>query len=389
MFKILKGKINKVLYSVGFMAISIPYTHQYNSVTRWLYQMKIPSDSTGSLSIVKALASKTTPTKTSPPSATSPSAVSVSLSEEAKALLQQALANGKKMSPMEASLRAAVSPNKTLTSATVGPSYWKEPVPKNATLENPGFKASYFQSDTNYFVVVDNNTPTVDLLIPAGWGDRDGSSIPGHQPQKIGSVKIPANFVIPDVIPPDTPNNPTVIYNKDTGKSTTLNGLIRPVAGGPVYAFPASGSHAGSGLTGGEITQAELNQGKIEHGLAINIQASKYVSFNQGGFTYPATTADGYASPQTYGGSNPNVVMGARLVIPPDVKPADLGITSKDGLAIFNSLQKYGALVADDSGWDAFGFAVDIQAVDRLETIRPELHKMYQSLQVVVKKPTT
>lgn len=61
--------------------------------------------------------------------------------------------------------------------------------------------------------------------------------------------------------------------------------------------------------------------------------------------------ADANASNQ-YLGSNPALVMGSLLAIPPTITAQSLGVRSKAGQKIFQAMQDYGAYIVDDSGWD-------------------------------------
>ena len=107
---------------------------------------------------------------------------------------------------------------------------------------------------------------------------------------------------------------------------------------------------------GGSIRKGELlNDEPIRHALKIDIW-SKWLHYNGSsptpGFRWPARHADSYAA-NKYQGSNPALVMGSLLAIPPDVTAESLGLTSKAGKKIFQAMQDYGAYVVDDSFWDS------------------------------------
>jgi hypothetical protein len=319
-------------------------------------------------------------------------AVKIEVSEQARKLLSRGLATNtlettKKIQTSVQTLTTAPQTQieKPMTSLDLAPAYWKTKLPPFPKLQPVGFSATHYQTDVNYFVVVDNNTPKTTLYVPSNWTDRDGSEPGSTKPVWQMEIRLPDDFVIPDVSVAFSPNNPTAVYNKDTGEFLDLNGVARPVAGGPIYAYRGNGTHAGSGMSFGEITQAELEAGKIPHALAITVEAAKFLSFANGtGFTPPATKADAYANAQTYGGKDPKVMMGSRLAMPRHLKAEDLGITSRDGKNIFRALRQYGAYIVDDSGWDSLGLSTDTGAANRVEKIVPELQKMYQNLALVL-----
>lgn len=131
-----------------------------------------------------------------------------------------------------------------------------------------------------------------------------------------------------------------------------------------IYGPGISGAHGGSRLSslGGTIRLGELAPGKqvIPHALKLIIWAKHHIAYRQdgtNGYRWPATAADGYASPETYGGQVPALEMGALLALKPDF---DLNqLKTEPGKIIARTLQDYGAYVVDDTAWNFYGLAVE------------------------------
>jgi hypothetical protein len=145
-----------------------------------------------------------------------------------------------------------------------------------------------------------------------------------------------------------------------------FNGTARCQQGSPlygnwfgqsdIYGDGIAGGHGGSALSsiGGSIRKGELlNDEPIHHALKIDLWG-KWLYYNSSsptpGRRWPAALADFNASNQ-YKGSNPALVMGSLLAIPPNVTAESLGLTTKVGKS-FKALQNYGAYVVDDADWD-------------------------------------
>ncbi len=109
---------------------------------------------------------------------------------------------------------------------------------------------------------------------------------------------------------------------------------------------------------GGTIRLGELtNEEPIRHALKIKLHVVKYLSPDGSGFRWPAKTASWNAS--SYQGTNPNLVMGSLLAIPPSIMPESLGLTTEAGKKIFFALQNYGAYIVEDTGWDAYDIVIE------------------------------
>jgi hypothetical protein len=119
-----------------------------------------------------------------------------------------------------------------------------------------------------------------------------------------------------------------------------------------------AGCHGGSGLSGlgGTLTLADLTQaGPITHALKIALDGSVNYSDANGGFRWPADTADpGYndsGSASFYGGSNPLVQEGSLLALPPSISPSAFSNPTVARLA--QAMQDYGVYIVDNAGADS------------------------------------
>jgi hypothetical protein len=130
---------------------------------------------------------------------------------------------------------------------------------------------------------------------------------------------------------------------------TSVSNYWAPVA---IESQGITGCHGGSGLSGlgGTITLQDLNQsGPITHALKLALDGYLNYSDANGGYRWPATNADGgYNDPSNvnyYGGSNPNVVEGSLLALPPSISPSSFSNPTVQKIA--TALQDYGAYTVD------------------------------------------
>jgi hypothetical protein len=119
-----------------------------------------------------------------------------------------------------------------------------------------------------------------------------------------------------------------------------------------------AGCHGGSGLSGlgGTLTLQDLDQsGPITHVLKVALDGSVDYSDANGGYRWPALNSDaGYndsGSGNFYGGSNPNVVEGSLLALPPSISPSSFSNPTVRKIA--QAMQDYGAYTVDTTatGW--------------------------------------
>lgn len=270
-------------------------------------------------------------------------------------------------------------------------SFWWDEVPTDAEyvpvnmLGSNGIKTIRFRRDISYLVVADNTTPGIDAKVAGSWSNRDS----GTQVFATIHPRVPNDLVVPDASAGNTPNNPFLNINKDTGAVLAkLNGFCRPTEGGDCWGYAPPGTHAGSGITGGEITEQDITRGSINHAVSILIN-QPLLSSAGAGYVSPAVNADSdYNTPgnaKQYTGSNPLVVMGTRFAIPRDVMFEGLGLSNPYVEMLFNAFQKYGAYVTDSSGWDAV-YINPVPEVDSLfsgSTIENEMFVVLEQLRIV------
>ncbi|MEI2579598.1 hypothetical protein [Scytonema sp. PRP1] len=251
-------------------------------------------------------------------------------------------------------------------------SIWNMPIGSNAQYVDAYIGSKSVGVDTDWFIISKESDPGVSTYMPGAWGEgRCTGSTPQQQaqwhPEAGQLLKVPYDLVIQDAKPGFTPNNSSAFLKPDGRTLVSYNVTTRCQEGAPLYGVwfgeqdiygdGIDGGHGGSGMSsiGGSIRKGELfNDEPIRHALKIVIWG-KWLHYNASSSTpgrrWPARLADGGA-PNQYHGSNPALVMGSLLAIPPNVTAQSLGLTSKAGKKIFEAMQNYGAYVVDDSGWD-------------------------------------
>ena len=120
-----------------------------------------------------------------------------------------------------------------------------------------------------------------------------------------------------------------------------------------IYGSGIRGGHGGSGMSsiGGSIRRGELTSSQpIRHALKINLWAQRYLYYSSSnpGYRWPSDRADSYAANQ-YKGTNPKLVMGTLLAIPPVVTEKSLDLQTPAGRKLFQALQNYGGYADDMS----------------------------------------
>ncbi len=269
-------------------------------------------------------------------------------------------------------------------------SIWNTPIGTGAVYEPinigglPNLPAhSHVTVDPEYLLRPRKDAPVRILYQAAGWSNRSFSTA-----TFLGRIRIPDNFLLPDTTSTDRPNNCTVILANDRRTVWELNAFTRPAAGGNAWAYEGSpqdlyglgtyGAHAGSGLStlGGSLRKGELTgPDPIRHALKILIRGRTFLNYNSThkGYRWPAVTADHYAGdpndPSRYLGTNPKLLMGAHLAIPPTVSESSLGLQTTWGRKLFAALRDYGAYIVDDSAWDAFYLNADHEAISEFNTV--------------------
>ncbi|BAZ21998.1 hypothetical protein NIES4073_28790 [Kalymmatonema gypsitolerans NIES-4073] len=251
-------------------------------------------------------------------------------------------------------------------------SIWNMPIGSNAQYVDAYIGSKSVGVDTDWFIISKESDPGVSTYMPGAWGEgRCTGSTPQQQaqwhPEAGQLLKVPYDLVIQDAKPGFTPNNSSAFLKPDGRTLVSYNVTTRCQEGAPLYGVwfgeqdiygdGIDGGHGGSGMSsiGGSIRKGELlNDEPIRHALKIVIWG-KWLHYNSSSSTpgrrWPARLAD-FNAPNQYHGSNPALVMGSLLAIPPESTAESLGLTSKAGKKIFEAMQNYGAYVVDDSGWD-------------------------------------
>ncbi len=261
-------------------------------------------------------------------------------------------------------------------------SIWNMPIGSDAKLQKANFKEEYCISiDDEYLVKVPEGSPTVDVYAPSGWQTR----WPGNR--KLGTMQVPANFYLADARQGSTPNNCAAFLMPDGRTVRQLEPCCRLETGNArivgylhdedqdIFGDGIKGTHYGSGLSaiGGSIRKGELTSNEpIKHALKLNVYAKNYLYYDRSakqGYIWPADRHDSYAASgnNAYGGSNPNLRMGALLTIPKNITAESLGITTQVGKKLFYALQNYGCYIADDSAWSCYAFSAESGVCDEVQ----------------------
>ncbi|WP_066378465.1 MULTISPECIES: hypothetical protein [unclassified Anabaena] len=237
-------------------------------------------------------------------------------------------------------------------------------------------KAGRILSDDEHFFQVNTADPKRPVYANGSWTQRcSGSNFLNFY------LPIPDSLIVPDATlePYSTPNNVSAFLMPDGQTLVQLSPLARCVQGGPIYGQRYSpdvniygqgigGAHFGSGLSsiGGSIRKGELTGSQpIRHTLKLLLWAKKYLYYSASvpGYRWPADRADSYAA-TTYGGTNPALVEGTLLAIPPFMSESTLQLKTPAAKKIFHALQDYGGYVVDDAAWDAHYIAMEKGVTD-------------------------
>ena len=297
-------------------------------------------------------------------------------------------------------------------------SIWNMPIGTNAKYIPAEVKpAGFINSDVDYYIVTSEQDPFVPWYNPDSWLKGRCSNLGKG---RNGYLRIPENLIVPDAEEVETPNNPAAFLQPDGQTLIQMSPLARCETGGIVFGYPTpgyshyheniygsgiTGGHAGSGLSsiGGTVRLGELiSPQPIRHALKLEIYANKYLYNHPPGYRWPAVKADVYAynnyynnGKMQYGGSNPALVMGSLLAIPPQVKIEDLKLKTFPGRKLFFTLQNYGGYIVDDTLWDAHAIALENGAREEFDSKYPysfngdsgpffeDVNQLFQALQIV------
>lgn len=254
-------------------------------------------------------------------------------------------------------------------------SIWNVPIGSEAEYISANIRpAQWITPEVNYYIITHDADPQVNWYVPQNWG-VGRCELGGDW---LGKIHVPQNLIVPDATPTKTPNNAAAFLAPDGRTLIQTNPLTRCEPGGPIFGYPTpakeniygmgiTGGQGGSGLSsiGGTIRSGELlpNSPPIRHSLKLLVHARQYLYKKPPGYRWPAIRADSYAfKPERddrYGGSNPHLVMGSLLAIPPSVTAQRLGLKTLPGKKLFRALQDYGGYIVDDTAWDAHAIAVE------------------------------
>ncbi|MEM9746527.1 MAG: hypothetical protein AAF945_07515 [Actinomycetota bacterium] len=276
-------------------------------------------------------------------------------------------------------------------------SIWNMPIGTGAQYSHANFGyTKHHARETSYLVKTDPSDPVLPVYNMGHWRDRC-----------TGTKDTGLRLHVPDDLQPKpasgqiTPNNPAVFLQPDGRTLVNLGALAR--CGGKLHADrPGStitdlygdgieGAHGASYLSqlGGAIRPGDMiGDEPIRHALNILVWADYlyWGGTKESSYRWPARSSDAYAGPERYRGNDPQLRMGSLLALPPNLQPADLGISTREGRKIFEALRDYGAYITDDAAWDATYIGVDEQALDEFPwgtAQQDDMAKMVQSLHVV------
>ncbi|MEM6645129.1 MAG: T9SS type A sorting domain-containing protein [Bacteroidota bacterium] len=300
-------------------------------------------------------------------------------------------------------------------------SIWNHPIGADAVYEPANLRrASNVGVDTQHIMELSASDPLRPALGTTAFG-------PGrcNGTEQIGvSLNIPDEWLVPDAGNSPyggTPNSNFAFRLPDS--DTVFEGSLvsRCVAGGPVYLpdwmrWPNNRWHqdlrgdgfdgGGQGASrmsalGGTLRMGELvGTDPIRHVIKVNPWCERdcYYSNDLPGFKWPARSADNYA-PGGYRGTDPNLVMGTLLAIPPGITEASLGLQTEAGRKLFFAMQNYGVYFTEDAAWDVWDLIVERDAEIEFEQVygfsmkstrwRDEINRLMQALHVVTNNSPT
>ena len=294
-------------------------------------------------------------------------------------------------------------------------SIWNQPIGCDAIYSDANFEAAKNVGvDIQHILELSDEYPVRDVIGSETWGPGrcEGKQFLGF------TLNIPDDWIVPDAGDSPyglTPNSNFAFRLPNSDSVFVGNQVSRCVEAGPVYMpiwmqYPNNRrfqSIKGDGLKGGgqgasrmsalggTIRKGEfVSDNPIRHAIKINPWASKYCYYHDTlpGYKWPAEKADTYAR-ERYGGSNPDIVMGSLLAIPPQITSESLGIETIPGKKLFFTMQNYGVYMTEDAAWDTWDIIVERDAELEFEdffgfsmsgvTWKNELNKLMKALSVV------
>lgn len=257
-------------------------------------------------------------------------------------------------------------------------SIWNLPLGSNAIYQPANLPVTAGTNfDNDLLFQIPPGSPLRRLYNPGSFGPGrcTGTATPNGDPNANISIPIPDDLIVPDATATDTPNNAAALLQPDGVSLVQLNVMARCNYADNVYGVLYSadetlytkgiyGGHGGSGLSsiGGTIRKGELTSNvPIYHALKINLWGN-FLNYNPAsptpGYRWPAWKAD-TSAPNDYQGTNPELVMGSLLALPPDVTVESLGLTTKPAKKLLYAFQNYGAYVVDNVGGNTHALAIE------------------------------
>ncbi len=243
-------------------------------------------------------------------------------------------------------------------------SFWYQPIPKDAPLHpnSPLFVAEFLRQKKAYYGTVSINTAAYACPIYVVGPEVKPVAVTEWDGQKKGfkDARLAAQWLavpIPDyAAPADGTDGEMCIYQPSTDslwefwQARKQDGQWQAVWGGGMTKVSENPgiwqNHYGTTATslpfiGGQITQADLRRGAIEHVMGIALVDAEHYDV----VSWPATRSDGY-NPE----KKPNrIPEGLRFRLDPSVDVEALNLPPV-GKVIARAAQKYGFVVWDKAG---------------------------------------
>ncbi|MEM9889771.1 MAG: hypothetical protein AAF962_02825 [Actinomycetota bacterium] len=215
------------------------------------------------------------------------------------------------------------------------------------------------------------------VLTTTGWGGgppRCSAVDPSSQRFGGEALPLPLDFVTEDGEQARYPGHAGAILAAD-GRTVYQTQPLHLCIDGTVVSrtdYPSDdlltgdgivGAHGGSGLSslGGTVRLADLDADRIPHAIKLTVNADRFLSQAEGGYRWPATKADAYATDGSetcrYGGDRPEVRMGALLALRPDFDVEALRTDFARLLA--RALVEHGGYVVGDTCRDTVGVVTE------------------------------
>lgn len=263
-------------------------------------------------------------------------------------------------------------------------SIWNQPIGSNAIYVHANFEpAGHTGLDIQHIMELNHEYPEQKVLGTEVWGPGrcNGTEYIGF------SIRVPDKWVVPDAGNSPyglTPNSNFALRLPASDMVFEGSLITRCAEGGPVYLpgwmkYPNNrkyqdikgnglngGGQGASGMSalGGTIRKGELvGLSPIRHAIKVNPWAKKYCYYSDTlkGYKWPAKSADNYAS-TTYGGTDPNILMGSLLAIPPGISANSIGLKTVPGKKLFFAMQNYSVYFTEDAAWDTWDIIIERDA---------------------------